>query len=186
MPDAPVSTDAPAAPAATVATPPDTLGEGGIKALQAERDARAAAEKSAKDTQIRIAELEAELKKRDDAQLSETDKLRKELAEAQAKSTKAEGEKQQTLTRAAIEREAARLRFTDPADAWGLLDAAAIEYDADGKPSNARALLEALAKAKPYLTGSGKPSALPGGGATPSNGVSMDDWLRQQARVKGR
>lgn len=195
MPDAPAAgTDAQNAggtATATATTPPPAtgdeskLGDAGKRALDAEREAKEAAVRAGKQAQTRVAELEAELKKREDADLSETEKLRKQLADAEAKSTKAEKDRQETLSRAVIEREAAKLRFTDPADAWKLLDAARIDYGTDGTPTNARALLEDLAKAKPYLTGAGKPAPLPGGGATPSSGVSMDDWLRGQAR-KGR
>jgi hypothetical protein len=175
------------APSATTTTDADAaaLGDPGKRALDAERNARKAADDSARAAAARVAELEAELKKRDDEKLSETDKLRKQLADAEAKTTDAEKRAADTVTRSTIEREAGKLRFADPEDAWGLLDATLIEYGKDGKPTNARALLEDLAKRKPYLVGSGRPAPLPGGGATPSAGTSMDDWLRSQARGKG-
>ena len=61
----------------------------------------------------------------------------------------------------------------------------ASDGDVDGK-AIAKAI-DALVKAKPYLAPQGsRPAALPGGGATPPDGFSMDAWLRDQARAKGR
>lgn len=187
MPEAPASTPDATAPGVTDPTStgdPNALGDAGKRALDSERVARKAADDASRAATARVAELEAELKKRDDEKLSETDKLRKQLADAEAKSEQAEKKAAETQTRSAVEREAAKLRFVDPADAWDLLEATRIEYGQDGKPTNARALLEELAKKKPYLVGSGRPAALPGGGATPSAGTSMDDWMRAQARGK--
>lgn len=161
---------------------PDELGAAGVKALAEERAARQAAAKAAKAAQTELDRLRAELKKREDADLSETEKLRKQLAESEAANQTIIRDRQAERTRFAIEREAARLRFADPADAWSLIDQASIDFDSNGNPTNLGALLEGLAKAKPYLTarpgtGAGEGGAR-GGNAT---GVSMDDWLRRAA-----
>jgi hypothetical protein len=69
-------TEAPAEPAVEEAGT-EQLGEGGVKALQAEREARKAAEKA-------TAELAAKLKQFEDANLSELERANKAAAEAAA------------------------------------------------------------------------------------------------------
>lgn len=72
----------------------------------------------------------------------------------------------------------------DPEDAVRLLDLAEFEVDDDGE-IDAKAITAAvrrLAESKPYLAVGAKPTALPGGGATPSQGISMDDLIREKAR----
>src|SRR6476661_5336295 len=107
----------------TAATPPPAnngdahLGDAGKKALDDERSARRAADKAAKDAGTELERLRAELKKRDDADLSETEKLRKQLADAEAARQTLDRDRQVERTRFTIEREAARMRFADPADA---------------------------------------------------------------------
>lgn len=70
------TTEATATPAAEATTTTQELGDGGIKALQAERDARKAAEKT-------NAELAAKLKEFEDSKLSELE-LAKRAAEDSA------------------------------------------------------------------------------------------------------
>lgn len=69
------------APAPVEAAPAQELGDGGLKALQAERDARKAAEKSA-------AELSARLKEFEDSKLSELEKAQNAAAESAAELAK--------------------------------------------------------------------------------------------------
>lgn len=69
--DAKAATDA----AAAAKAEDEKLGEGGIKALKAEREAREAAEK-------RAAEAEAKVKAAEDAKLSDIERAKKEAAEA--------------------------------------------------------------------------------------------------------
>lgn len=81
---------------------------------------------------------------------------------------------------------AAAKNIIDPSAAVALLDRSKLEYDKDtGLPTNVDAQLDALVKEKPYLVGKNgqRPAPLPGGGApTPSDGNSMDDWMRQRAK----
>jgi len=70
------TTETPAEPAAEV-TENQELGDGGKKALQAERDARKAAEKA-------NAELAAKLKEFEDSKLSELERAKKEAEESAA------------------------------------------------------------------------------------------------------
>ena len=161
--------------------------ENAKKALETERNARQAADKAAKESQRELERLRGELKKRDDADLSEMEKLRKQLAEAESERQTLDRDRQAERTRFTIEREAGRLRFADPADAWSLIDQARIDFDAKGEPTNVTALLTELVKAKPYLsarpgTGSGEGGAR--GGTTAAGGFSMDDYIRRAAGRK--
>lgn len=157
------------------------LGDAGKKALDTERSARRAAEKTAKENATELEQLRAKLKEHEDAQLTETEKLRKQLADVEASRTQLEREHQESRARSAIEREAAKAGFADPADAWGLLDHAELTYDENGAPSNAEALLKKLVEAKPYLAARRGAGPLPGGGAKPPTGVDMNSLIRQAA-----
>ena len=64
---------------------PDSLGEGGKKALEAERAARKEAERAAADLAAKVKEFE-------DAQKSEAERTAEALAEAQTRAAKAEAE----------------------------------------------------------------------------------------------
>ncbi len=102
-------------------------------------------------------ELEA-LRKADEdrknADLSEVEKLRKELAEKNAAIEAASAQAKAGRLAGASLAAAARLGFADPEDAQRFLDADAIEWDDSGAPKNVQALLEAVLKAKPYLKAS--------------------------------
>lgn len=60
------------------------LGEPGLKALQAERDARAEAEKQAKELAEKLAAFEKAEQEKQDAELTELERARKDAAEANA------------------------------------------------------------------------------------------------------
>lgn len=77
----PVATPDPVTlPAATPDPKDEALGEGGIKALQSERDARAKAEKDLADARTQLQQIE-------DAKLSDIQKAQKEAADAAARVT---------------------------------------------------------------------------------------------------
>jgi hypothetical protein len=158
--------------------PEDALGETGQRALAAERQARSAAEKEAKAAK-------AELEKIQKANMSEQEKA---ITEAKAEARKeALGEANSRLVRSEV-RAAAAGKLADPSDAPALLgdlDRFVNEAgDVDAKALSSA--IDELVKAKPYLApANGRPGRLPGGGAKPSDGVSMDDWIRSQAAAKG-
>lgn len=102
-------------------------------------------------------ELEALRKaeeERKNADLSEVEKLRKELAEKNTAIEAAAAQAKAGRLAGASLAAAARLGFADPEDAQRFLDADAIEWDDSGAPKNVQALLEAVLKAKPYLKAS--------------------------------
>lgn len=145
-------------------TEEDKLGEGGKKALQAERDARSKAED-------RVKELEAKLSRKpkdpgvgakpDDGkggQAPDTETLKRELREELTAESNAR------LIRAEVKAAAAGL-LADPADAPKFIDLAKIKVGDDGEP-DAKAIKKALTdllKDKPYLAGT-KPWGDVGGG----------------------
>ena len=102
-------------------------------------------------------ELEA-LRKADEdrknADLSEVDRLKKELAARDAAIEAATAQAKAGRLAGASLAAAARLGFADPEDAQRFLDDGAVEWDDAGNPKNVGALLEAVLKAKPYLKAS--------------------------------
>lgn len=179
MTDVSTTADAPAEGASEPdPTPPaaeaDDLGDAGKKALAAERKAAREAEKRAKS-------LEAELEK---LRLENASDSEKAIAAAKAEGrTEALTVSNSRILRAEVKAAAAGV-LQDPDDAVRLLDLDAFEVGEDGEVDTKAIAAEvaALAKAKPYLAVGAKPTALPGGGATPSQGFSMDDLIRRKAR----
>jgi hypothetical protein len=107
--------------------------------------------KEAADNRRKAVAAEAKLKEQDDAKLSETERLQKERDEATARAEQTEARARQRVIRSEVRVVASELGFADPSDAHRFLDDDAIELDDDGEPKNVKALLEKLAKDKPYL-----------------------------------
>jgi hypothetical protein len=152
----------------------DDLGDGGKKALAAERAAARAADKRAKAA-------EAELAKLREANATESEKA---LAAAKAEGRNEALATANTRILTAEVKAAAAGVLQDPDDAVRLLDLDQFEVGEDGAVDvkAIKAEVAALAKAKPYLSVGATPAPLPGAGATPSQGISMDDLIRSKAR----
>jgi len=109
-----------------------------------------------KDMQAQIDALTASLKAREDAELSDQQKIVKER-DALAKQLKAANE---AASRRSLDYEAVvlanRLNIVDPDAAVRLLDRSDIEWDEAGNPTNLQTLMEALIDKKPYLKGKTK------------------------------
>lgn len=138
----------------------EELGPAGKAALEKERQARREAERQ-------LARLQEELRKHQEAQLSETERAQRRLAELERSLAERERALQEHTIRAAAIEAAARLGFRDPGDAYRLIDRAELDFDEDGSPRNVADLLAGLAKSKPYLlaaTGPGSPDAGRGAG----------------------
>jgi hypothetical protein len=108
----------------------------------------------------RLAELEEAERKRQEASLSETERLTQalaakdaEIAEAKAASEKATEAARQALIKA--EARALATNFIDFDDVWKLADLSGAAVDGD-KVTGVKEALEALAKAKPHLLKDGK------------------------------
>ncbi len=146
----PVPAGDPAPPAPAPATPPPAdpapaAGDGELHALR-----------------TKAGRLEAELKKlqeaekaRQEADLSEVEKLKRQIAERDALLEQQVAAAKAGRLAGASLAAAARLGFADPEDAQRFLDAERVEWDdATGAPKNVQQLLEAVLKAKPYLKAS--------------------------------
>lgn len=107
---------------------------------------------------------EDELKKLQDAQLSETDKLRKQVADYERQIADAQTRDQESRVRIAVIGSAAKLGYSDADDALRLVDRSAIEFDDAGQPINVDDLLGGLLKSKPYLASAH---------ATPQGGIDL-------------
>jgi len=159
---APGATPGAAQPAA--ATPPASS-SGLEAALAAERKRAAAFEKQLKDLQ--------------DRDLSETEKLRKQVADQERAITERDQREQETKIRMATVSAAARLGFADPDDAVKLLDRSALAFDEAGAPTNVSDLLGALLKAKPYYASSAaRPSGSMDLGTTGKPAYTADDLAK--------
>jgi hypothetical protein len=106
--------------------------------------------KEAAENRKKAAAAEAKLKEQDDAKLSETERLQKERDEFKAKSEQAEARARATLVEADIRVLASTMKFADLDDPLGAIKLESVEFDANGKPTNVKKLLEDLAKAKPH------------------------------------
>lgn len=124
---------------------------------------------------------EDELKKLTDAQLSEVEQLRNEVAAGQKALADAATAQQTSRVEVAVARAAAKLGFSDADDALRLIDRNAIEFDdATGQPTNVDELLGALMKSKPYLASAAK---TPQGGIDLGNGGAPSYTKDQLAKM---
>lgn len=118
----------------------------------------------------------------EDAAKSEQDKLadklktyEQQLADIQSQNVKLAEEKAQTLLRAEIVAKAAKAGFTDPDDAYRILDRAKVKTTDAGFEGIDEALKE-LADAKPYLLRATTENAVPRLGATnPGHGTARGE-----------
>lgn len=150
------------------------LGEAGKRALAEERNARKAAEKAAKDAQTALDDLKkSSMTDHERALAEERAKIRKEVL----------GEANARLLRTEI-RAAAAGKLADPGDAAALLGDIDRFVNNDGEPDTKAiaSAIERLVRDKPYLAAAGtRPGPLPGGGAKPRSGFSINDEIRQMA-----
>lgn len=148
---------------------------GGIDDLESAKAALAQARREAAARRREAQELAARLKAIEDAQLSETERLRREAEELRARAQEAE----RRMLDARILVAASRLGFADPEDALALADRSAIGEDGAGIED----ALKAVLKAKPYLRAQAReaaPQAVgnPQGGA----GSRLDQAKAERAR----
>jgi hypothetical protein len=138
----------------------DELGEGGLKALDSERAARARADKAAttaaKERDDALAKLKEIEEQNKTASEKERDKAVKEAEERVRKETLATAN--QKLVRASV-RAAAAGKLANPEDAVRFLDMADIKVDDDGEVDDKQvtSAIDDLLKEKPYLAGKTKP-----------------------------
>lgn len=129
----------------------------------------------------RIEQLEADEKRRADEQLSEVEKAVKRAAAAEAELESMRATLRERAIRYAVESEAARAGFVDPADAVALADLTAVQYD-DGTVTGAESVVKALAKAKPHLLKVAQPAPpnTNGRDGGKSQGTSIDEIIARK------
>jgi hypothetical protein len=154
--------DTTAAPAAQQGDPaepdPESLGEGGKKALKAEREARTAAERKAAELKARLDEIEA-------ANLSDLERAQKEAKDAQEAAAKAAAD-------------VARLRL---ATRYGLTEDEAADLPDD--PEKAERLAARLAAKQTDTTTTPKPDLTQGAQNAPA--LNGDELTEALARAVG-
>lgn len=130
--------------------------EAEVKALRAE----------AADYRTKLRKLEQAEEARNLAALSETERLQKTAADAEARAVAAESRARTALANVALSSEAAALGL--PVALAVKLAGPDVAFDADGQPTNVKALLTALVKDYPQLVSQSAPNVTnpPRGGAS--------------------
>ena len=119
---------------------------------------------------------------REQAGLSETERLNQRIAALEAENTDLKTKDGQRTVRLAVVEAATRLGFRNPEVAYKLLDTDAVETDDSGAPKNIDRLLAGLAQTDPYLLKPNTAQPDYGGGnrgATPPQQPSMSELLRR-------
>lgn len=114
-------------------------------------------------------DLETELQKLRDRDLSETEKKERELKDAQEQATRAQERYRAKAVQAAVAMQAGALEIVD-AEAAILFIQGQVEFDEEGEPQNVDRLLKDLVKAKPYLVKPKEKGGLPPSGQRPGGG----------------
>lgn len=158
-----------------------TFDEDYVKALRTEA-AKHRTEKAA---------VEAELKKLQDAQLSDAERQSKRLTELEALTAQLRSERSELKTRNEVERLARKMGIVDEDAAYRLLDTASLKLDEDGNLTNAEEVLKALVEARPFLVAQDGGTLLPNvspanPGRNPSNraGRFTQEQIRDPAFFK--
>jgi len=181
---APITPPDPGATPAPGGEPPKTFTQEDLDRIIKERLAREQTRYADYDDLKKAA---SELKKLKDAELSESEKLRSELAEWQQKQADWETERttittehNQQLLKAEVRVQAAGLGFIDPDEAYLLADLT--EVDAKDRPKGVKKALETLAKNKSHLL---KGAGAPGSPANVTGKkTASDDELLQGVRER--
>jgi hypothetical protein len=106
---------------------------------------------------------EGDLRKLQEASLSEQEKRDKRLEELEAEQKAWERERQQNRIEQAVGRLAAKLKLVDVETVVRLVDGARVEFDDQGNPKNVEQLVTDLVKDKPFLVGQAPAAPAPGG-----------------------
>ena len=142
MADDPITT-----PEAVETTTPALVPDDIAAELERTRLALTAANKESAGRRKRLEQLEAAETARQQAEMTETDKLKAELAEAKAEAAKAEAHARDTLIRSAFIAEAAKAQVAHPEDVYLLADKSAVDVDESGKVAGVAEAVKALVDA---------------------------------------
>jgi hypothetical protein len=103
-----------------------------------------------------------------EAAKTQEERLQESLANRERETEELRSRLQDLLVGSALEREAAKVGFNNPATAKKLVDWSELEYDDNGEPTNAADLVASLAEREPYLTAKRPASSFDGGSRTPA------------------
>lgn len=136
--------------------------------VKAARDEAAKSRIRAKKAEDGLASLQKRLDKIEEADLSDKEKAERKAAKSEKSTLTLKEQLHNERVSNAILAQAARMSFTDPADAEALIDMDLVDYDEDNDgrptPASVEKALKALAKSKPYLTSKGGTGSGDGGG----------------------
>lgn len=133
-----------------------------------------------------VAKELADLKKRaqelEDAKLSDTQRLQKEIDELKEKDAANEARAKKSTRDTAIVAAARTAGAIDPDAMPALISTDDLEFDKAGNPTNLKELLAKLKKDKPMWFGAGGPGSFDGGSRQPTDEpVDMNTAIRQAA-----
>ncbi len=136
--------------------------------------------KEAAQNRIKAKRAEDALKKREEADMTETEKMQRRLAELEEAEKGWATEKQTILLSQAVTSEAAKAGALYPDLLIKSLDRSAVEFDENGKPTNLDKVIGALRKDYPALFRSTNGSADGGAGGSVTTAPSMNDLIRKR------
>jgi hypothetical protein len=174
-------TTATEAQAAEVASPQ----EGAIPAQAAEPSLDAAAlQRELAEARREAAKYRTDLRKVTDAQLTESERLQRRVAELEQERAESAARDRERAVRLAALEAAAKLGFRDPDLAVRLVDPTAVEVRDDGTPKDVERLLSEVLTRSPYLARPG--AAADFGGGVRGSGPLGTDMNRLIRRAAGR
>lgn len=123
------------------------------------------ANKEAKDRRLRLKQLEDAETTRQQAEMTETDKLKAELETARAEAVKAETNAREMLIRSEFVAEAAKANVAHPEDVYLLADRSEVDVDESGKVTGVAEAVKALVDAGRVPLSGHRPAPKLDGGA---------------------
>ena len=125
--------------------------------LAAARAALKAANNESAERRKRLEKLEADEKKRAEAEMTEAQRLQKEVADLKASNDRIIAQANERVIMAAFVAEAAKLGVVHPQDAYALADRSTVAIDDKGNVTGADKAVEALVKAGRLPTKAAQP-----------------------------
>jgi len=139
--------------------------------------------REAAENRTKLRALEAAEKKRQEAEMTESQKLQARVTELEANLTAREAQLRETTLRTAVTAAAIEAGASNPSVLVRLIDPSAVEYAEDGSPKNLKKLVEGLKAQVPALFKPTTPGGSADAGASGKAGgaPSMNDLIRQRA-----
>lgn len=154
-----------------------------LATIKTQREAEKALKADLKKATTERDALVAKNKAEADAKLSEQEQASKRLADLEAQLKETSTKAQVRVGKSALKSAAAAAGAIYPDDMPAIVGTDALEFDDDGEPTNATALVEELKKSRPALFGTPKAGSFDGGarGTTGGGKQDMESLLRGAA-----